>query len=86
MHEHPVGIDAGLAGVAELDQVEVGGGLVEIGVGKDDEGGVPAQLHGEAAHTFGALAGQQLPYFGGAGEREVSQVGVCEQGLTDLDR
>ena len=84
VHENPVGIDAGLASIAELDQIQVGGRLVEVGVGKDDEGRVPAQLHGEAAHPFSAAAGQELSNFSRAGEREARQVPVGEQGVADL--
>src|SRR6478609_10304 len=44
VHEDPVGADAGLAGVEELDQRGAPGGVRRVGVGKHDERRVPAEL------------------------------------------
>ncbi len=79
LHQDAVGADAGLAGVAVFGRQGPGHGGVEVGVVKDDEGGVAAKLQGEALHGVGALAHQQFADAGGAGEGELAHHGVAAQ-------
>ena len=53
-----IGTDTRLTSVAEFGDHGTGDGSIEIGVGKDDERGVPTQFHGYFLDRAGALLEQ----------------------------
>ena len=71
VHIKPVGADAGLAGIAVFGGDGAFDGGVEIGIVKDDEGGVAAQFQAEFLDLPGALAHEYPSHFGGAGKGDL---------------
>ena len=79
VHEDPVGADAGLAGVEELDQRGAPGGVRRVGVGKHDERRVPAELERHPLDVPGRTPGEPLADLGRAGEGELAHGRVGQE-------
>ncbi len=73
---------AALAGVLERAEHRLLGGEVEVGVGEDDGGGVPAQL--EVQRLRSGLGGDAAAHRARAGERDHRDIGVGRQHVADL--
>jgi hypothetical protein len=79
VHVKAVGGGAGLADVAHLGEHRPVDGRVEVGVGEDEEGGVAAQLHGDAENLLGGLFDELATDLGGAGEGQLACPGILEE-------
>ena len=79
LHIEAVGADAGLPAIAELGLDGALHGPIDIGVVKDDEGGIAAQFHRYLLDRIRRLAQQQLAHFGRAGEGELAHQRVGRQ-------
>ena len=76
VHVEPVRGGARLAAVAELGDHGPRDGGLEVGVGRDHEGRVAAELHASVQHPVGGLAEQVRPTAGGAGEGDLADARV----------
>ncbi len=76
----PVGGDARLPGVAELRDRGLFDRMLEVAVGEDDQRRVSAQLHRRALDAVGGHPQQLAPDRRRAGERELPQPRIGDQG------
>ena len=86
LHVDPVRADAGLAVVAELRDHCAFDGRIQIGVVKDDEGGVAAKLHRALQHLVGGLTQQDAAHLGRPGEGQLADQRVLAEFLADVGR
>ena len=80
LDEEPAAGGAALAAV-EVDRVEgAGDGVVHVGVGEDDVGALAAELEGRPLERLGRLALDDLGGIDVAGEGDLVDVGMGDQG------
>src|SRR5437764_978136 len=77
--------EADLAVVAELAQDGRLRHLLDVGVGEDDQRGVAAEFQAEPLDLVGGAADQLLADPGRAGEADLADGRVGEQGVGELD-
>ena len=75
--------DADLAVVAELADHRRLGHLLDVGVGEDDQRGMAAQLEAQTLDLVGRAADQLLADLGRAGEADLADRGMLEEGVGD---
>jgi hypothetical protein len=64
VHDEAVGRSASGAAVAKLRHQRAGDGLLQVGVGEDEEGRVAAELHGRADDGTGGVLEQDAADLG----------------------
>ncbi len=69
-----------LAGVVEEGAGGGRGGRFEVGVGEDDVGALAAEFEGHRLHPLGALGHDLSADGGGAGEDDLGNAGVADEG------
>ena len=86
LHQHAVGADAGLAGVAVLRHHGALHGRIEVGIVEDDEGRIAAEFEADLLDGRRALRHQHAADFGRAGEGQRTDDGVRGHLRADLAR
>ncbi len=83
MHENPVGTNTGLAATAEFVGDKIVCRSVQIGVVKDNERRVAAQLQSQFLDLIRRVDNQLATHFSGAGEAEHGHIRAFAQNLAD---
>src|SRR5918993_907559 len=73
-----------LAGVAEHGDGRRSGGLLQVGVGEDDVGGLAAELQRHALYGAGRAGHDAFTDLCGTRESDLGDVGMLDESLTDL--
>src|ERR1700692_3996405 len=78
--------DTCLPGIAELCKYRAGHGDIKVCIGEHDEGGIPAQLQGNALHGVSTLGCESLAPCGRAGKAQFATRITGSQRATDFSR
>src|SRR5215217_1817676 len=73
-----------LSGVAEHGDGRGSGGLLQVGVGEDDVGGLATELQRHALYGAGRAGHDSFPDFCGTRESDLGDFGVLDESLSDL--
>ncbi len=86
LHEHARAVRANLALCIEVAEDCGGDGVVEVGVGKDDQRRLAAELHGDVLQRAGGGGHDPFSRRHRAGERDFGDPRMCRKRRADLAR
>ena len=83
MNEETIGADASLAAIAVFRGESAFDRRIQVGVFKDNEGGIAAKLHRQALQCWRRLGHEQTTDLSRTGERELAHAGIRGEGCAN---